>query len=69
MQSDKELKDVDGKTLLKGDDLIQKNKVPDGPLVPRTLANQIDGKAGSWKTTYDVINEAPFRLEPLSEWP
>ena len=46
---------------------MSKNKVPDGPLVPRTLPHQIDKKVGSWKTTYDIINEAPFRLEPLSK--
>ncbi len=49
-------------------DLVPKFDIITNPLVPRTLVNQIDEKAGNWKTTYDIINDAPYRLEPLSKF-
>lgn len=64
---DFEIKDDDGRVLLKQSDLKPKNNVIGNELVPRTLANQIDSKIGTWKTTYDIINEAPFRNEPISK--
>ncbi len=63
----KEIKNSEGLVLLDNSDMSNKNKVPDGPLVPRTLSHQIDKKVGGWKTTYDVINEAPFRAEPMKK--
>ena len=33
--------------------------------MPKTLSKQIDTKVGTWKTTYDVYNEAPYRPEPV----
>ena len=35
-------------------------------LVPKTITAQLDTKIGTWKTTYDIINDAPFKEEPLS---
>jgi hypothetical protein len=36
--------------------------------VPKTLSKQIDTKVGTWKTTYDVYNEAPYRPEPVRKF-
>lgn len=36
--------------------------------MPYTISKQIDGKIGNWKTTYDIINEAPYRPEPQSNY-
>lgn len=52
--------------MLKESDLAPKNNIAINELVPRTLVNQIDSKVGNWKTNYDVINDAPFRMEPMS---
>lgn len=52
--------------MLKEKDLVPKNNIAVNELVPRSLTKQIDGRATSWETTYDVINKAPFRPEPLS---
>ena len=60
--------DDEGRFLLKKADLVPKNNIAANELVPRTLTKQIDGQVGNWKTTYDIINEAPFRPEPLSEF-
>ena len=38
------------------------------PKTPKTLVSQIDEKAGTWKTTYDIINDSPFRLEPQGDY-
>ena len=67
-RTDKELFDSEGRFLLNESDLVHKNNIEVNPLVPRTLVKQIDGKVGNWKTTYDIINEAPFRAEPLSKY-
>ena len=64
---DKILKDNDGRKLMKESDLAPKNNIPVNELVPRTIVKQIDEKIGNWKTTYDLINDAPTRLEPLSK--
>lgn len=61
-----EIKDNEGRFLLKEKDLVPKNNIAVNELVPRTLIKQIDTKATNWETTYDVINKAPFRNEPLS---
>lgn len=66
--TDKELFDREGRFLLRESDLMHKNNIEVNPLVPRTLVKQIDGKRGNWKTTYDIINDAPFRAEPLSKY-
>lgn len=42
-----------------------KNNIEVNELVPRTLVHQLDTKVGNWKTTYDIINEAPNRPEPI----
>jgi hypothetical protein len=63
----REIRDDEGRFLLNENDLAPKHNVITNDLVPRTLVNQIDGKVGGWKTTYDIINDAPFRLEPLSK--
>jgi hypothetical protein len=63
----KEIKDDEGRVLLKESDLEHKFHVSENELVPKTIVNQIDGKVGNWKTTYDIINDAPYRLEPLSK--
>lgn len=65
--TDKDIFDREGRFLLKESDLVPKNNIAVNDLVPRTLIKQIDGKNGNWKTTYDIINEAPFRPEPLKK--
>ncbi|RNA39195.1 EF-hand domain-containing family member B, partial [Brachionus plicatilis] len=65
--SENEIKDNEGRFLLKEKDLIPKNNIAVNELVPRTLTKQIDGRATSWETTYDVIKKAPFRPEPLKK--
>lgn len=63
-----DIKDNEGRFLLKESDLVPKNNIAVNELVPRTLSNQIDSKANAtWKTSTDVINDAPFRHEPLSK--
>jgi len=66
-RTDQEIFDNEGRFLLRESDLVPKNNIEVNDLVPRTLIKQIDGKLGNWKTTYDIINEAPFRKEPLSK--
>lgn len=66
---DKEIRDDEGRFLLNASDLAHKHNIATNELVPRTLVNQIDGKSGNWKTTYDIINDAPFRSEPISKHP
>ena len=63
---DIEIRDEEGRFLLRGTDLVSKNNIEVNELVPVTINTQIDEKIGNWKTTYDIINEAPSRLEPLS---
>ena len=46
--------------------MAPKNNIPVNELVPKTLVKQLDTKVGNWKTQYDIFNEAPVRLEPLS---
>jgi hypothetical protein len=62
------IKDEDGRVLLKESELQPKNNVIGNELVPKTLTKQIDPKIGTWKTTYDIHNEAPFRSEPVRKW-
>lgn len=62
---DYEIKDNIGRVLLKASELQPKNNVIGNELVPKTLSKQIDTKVGTWKTTYDVYNEAPYRAEPV----
>jgi hypothetical protein len=64
----KDIKDSEGRVLLKETELEHKFGVSENEFVPRTVVNQIDSKVGNWKTTYDIINEAPYRLEPLSNF-
>ncbi len=64
----KEIRDDEGRALLKETDLEHKYHASENELVPKTIVNQIDAKVGNWKTTYDVINDAPYRLEPLSKF-
>lgn len=45
---------------------MHKNNIAVNELVPRTIVTQLDTKIGSWKSTYDIINDAPFKEEPLS---
>jgi hypothetical protein len=58
---------LDGRLLLKESDLTPKNEISINPLVPRSLEKQIDLKIGSWKTSYDVLNDAPSKPDPLSK--
>jgi len=67
-RTEKEIFDNEGRFLLRECDLVPKNNIEVNDLVPRTLIKQIDGKIGNWKTTYDIINNAPFRNEPLSKY-
>lgn len=67
-RTDKEIFDNEGRFLLRENDLVPKNNIAVNDLVPRTLIKQIDGKCGNWKTTYDIINEAPTRPEPQSNY-
>ncbi len=46
---------------------MHKNNIAVNELVPKTLITQLDAKIGTWKTTYDIINDAPFKEEPLSK--
>ena len=64
---EKEIKDADGRFLLKTSDLAPKNNISVNELVPKTIVKQLDMKVGNWKTQYDIYNEAPTRLEPLSK--
>ncbi len=59
--------DSDGRLLLKESDLEPKNNIAVNTLVPRCIEKQIDLKIGSWKTSYDVLNDAPLRPDPLSK--
>lgn len=45
---------------------MHKNDLEVNEIVPKIISSQIDEKIGNWKTTYDILNEAPTRLEPLS---
>lgn len=65
--TDQDIYDDEGRFLLKENDLVPKNNIAVNDLVPRTLIKQLDGKNGNWKTTYDIINDAPFRSEPLKK--
>ena len=62
------IKDDEGRVLLSKNDLEHKHHVDVNDLVPKTISNQLDKKVGNWKTTYDIINEAPFRNEPISNY-
>ena len=62
-----EIKDNEGRVLLLKTDLAHKNNISVNELVPKTLVKQLDRKIGNWKTQYDIYNEAPTRLEPLSK--
>ncbi|CAF0810476.1 unnamed protein product [Rotaria sordida] len=56
------IKDNQGRPLLNISDLIESTN---GKYYPRKLISQIDEMVpDGWKTSYDKINEAPFRLEP-----
>ena len=67
LSANREIRDNEGRFLLNETDLEHKFHVGENELVPRTIVNQLDKKVGSWKSTYDIINQAPFRLEPLSK--
>ena len=49
-------------------DLVSSYQKNTNEAVPKTLVNQIDEKAGTWKTTYDIINDTPFRMEPPGDY-
>lgn len=56
------IKDSQGRPILKMTDLVEGTN---GKYYPRKLVSQIDEMVpDGWKTSYDKINEAPFRLEP-----
>lgn len=65
---DEDLMDDEGRFLLKKSDLMHKNNIAVNDLVPRTIVAQLDSKVGNWKTTYDIINDAPFKEEPQSKF-
>ncbi|CAF1132052.1 unnamed protein product [Adineta ricciae] len=57
------IKDNQGRPILNVADLVEGS---DGKYYPRKLVSQIDEMVpDGWKTSYDKINEAPFRLEPV----
>lgn len=56
------IKDNQGRPLLNINDLVES---ADGKYYPRKLVSQVDEMVpDGWKTSYDKINDAPFRLEP-----
>ena len=56
------IRDQQGRSLLHMSDVIENTS---GKYYPRKLVSQIDDMVpDGWKTSYDQINEAPFRLEP-----
>ena len=56
------IRDSQGRPLLNISDLVEGT---DGKYYPRKLISQIDEMVpDGWKTSYDKINEAPFRFEP-----
>ncbi|CAF1548768.1 unnamed protein product [Rotaria magnacalcarata] len=56
------IRDSQGRPLLNISDLVEGTN---GKYYPRKLVSQIDEMVPEgWKTSYDKINEAPFRLEP-----
>jgi hypothetical protein len=56
------IKDNQGRALLNISDLVEGK---DGKYYPRKLVSQVDEMVpDGWKTSYDKINDAPFRLEP-----
>lgn len=56
------IKDNQGRPLLNISDLVEGTN---GKYYPRKLISQVDEMVpDGWKTSYDKINEAPFRLEP-----
>jgi hypothetical protein len=56
------IKDNQGRSLLSISDLVESTN---GKYYPRKLVSQVDEMVPEgWKTSYDKINEAPFRLEP-----
>lgn len=63
-RTDRAIYDDEGRYLLRECELVPKNNISVNELVPYTISKQIDGKIGNWKTTYDIINEAPYRPEP-----
>lgn len=61
-----EIKDNDGRILFYSNDLVHKNNIEANELVIRTINSQLDEKVGNWKSTYDCINDAPLKKEPIS---
>lgn len=56
------IRDQQNRPLLSVSDLVEHSN---GKYYPRKLISQIDEMVpDGWKTSYDKINEAPFRLEP-----
>jgi hypothetical protein len=68
-QNNDDIYDEEGKYfIINKNDLVPRYNLPNGDdLIPRTISHQIDAKVGTWKTTYDIINEAPLRPEPTSK--
>ena len=56
------IRDQQGRALLNISDLVESSN---GKFYPRKLISQVDEMVpDGWKTSYDKINEAPFRYEP-----
>ena len=56
------IRDQQGRPLLSISDLVENSN---GKFYPRKLISQVDEMVpDGWKTSYDKINEAPFRYEP-----
>ncbi|CAF1413742.1 unnamed protein product [Adineta steineri] len=57
------IKDNQGRPIMNISDLVEGK---DGKYYPRKLVSQIDEMVpDGWKTSYDKINDAPLRLEPV----
>lgn len=57
------IRDNRGRPLMSVADLVEGT---DGKFYPRKVVSQVDEMVpDGWKTSYDKINEAPFRLEPV----
>jgi Ca2+-binding EF-hand superfamily protein len=63
-----EIRDNEGRILFYSNDLVHKNNIETNELVIRTINSQLDERVGNWKSTYDQINDAPFKKEPISNY-
>ena len=69
LQENQVFTDKEGRALFNANDLVHKNNIDANELVLKTIETQLDAKVGNWKTTADLINDAPYRKEPTSSQP